>query len=165
MHRHACTCIRVHAYTPAELARTHAHAHAQTNTHMHTHARAHTHAYKLACARIHANTHTHARMHAHRHACINAHKHASRTSPVLVLHVGQGDMLFHRQSSHKAHVWHNITGTALYLGPISRQRSTESISNFIFCQGALCTVPCTPSEPDAETPTAQGNLADIAVEI
>jgi hypothetical protein len=74
MHRHACTLTRVHAYTPAELARTHTRTRAHTHTHTRTHARTHTHA------------HTHTRTHAYMHTCIHAHTTAQHAYLLLHAH-------------------------------------------------------------------------------
>jgi hypothetical protein len=71
MHRHACTCTQVLAYTPAVLARTHARTQTHARTHIHTHACMHTH----TCT--HTRTHTHARVHTHTpHIRTQTHTHA-----------------------------------------------------------------------------------------
>jgi hypothetical protein len=135
MHRHACTCTQVLAYTPAVLARTRECTHTHTNTHTHTHTNTHTYTHKHAYTRTHARkqartyvhtrthtctsgracTHTHTHLHARalRNARTHAHKHACTQSSVLVQHFGQGDMLFYRLACVHICVWHRTTGIAL----------------------------------------------------
>jgi len=153
MHRHACTCTQVLAYTPAVLARTHArtHTHARAHTHTHTrmHAHAHMHAHTHAHARAHTHTHartrahTHTRTHTHTththtftrtHARAHAHKHTQLSlGPTL----WPGDMLFYRLACVHMCLWHRTTGIALYFGPKYRQSPTEPNFRIKFLPGSI----------------------------
>ena len=149
MHRHACTCTQVLAYTPAVLARTHAHARAHTHTHTRMHAHAHMHAHTHAHARAHTHTHartrahTHTRTHTHTththtftrtHARAHAHKHTQLSlGPTL----WPGDMLFYRLACVHMCLWHRTTGIALYFGPKYRQSPTEPNFRIKFLPGSI----------------------------
>ena len=154
------------------------HARTRAHTHTHTHTRTHAYTHKNTCTRTHARarTHTHMHMHtrtractqtsthirAHMHACTRgrtlAHTHTlARThSSVLVQHFGQGDMLFYRLACVHMCV-HRTTGIALYLGLNPARARQNRFSELLFCQGALCTVPCMPSKSDAGFPSARGS--------
>jgi len=121
--------VRNHALT---------HAHTHMRTHAHTHARTHscTHAntHALACTRTQARTHTHIGMHARK----------AQLGPTLC----PGGHAVPKACLHIRHMCvAQTTGIALYLGPKSRQSSTDPIFRIIICQGALCMVPCMPSNP------------------
>ena len=113
---------------------------AHARTHMHTHTRMH----------LQAHAHTHAR--AHRLGRTHAHKHA-RTAESWSNTMVRGTCCSTGLpvSTKDTCAWHRTTGIALYLGLESRQSSTDPISDFIFCQGALCTVPCTDPEESCAT--------------
>ena len=131
MHRHACACTQVLAYTPAVLARTHTRAH----THTHTHARMHTH------------TKTHARAHTHEHArtrtctCTHARVHARKQARTYVhtcMHALAGARLHTRTHLHArtAQSWSNTLarGTCCSTGlPVSTCVCTEpQVSRYIW---------------------------------
>ena len=179
MHRHACTCTQVLAYTPAVLAHTHTHARAHTHTHTraHTHRQAHTHARAHAHTRTHACMHARkqARMHSRARACTLArtrtqerthtHKHACTHSSFLVQHFGQGDMLFYRLACVHMCVWHRTTDIALYLGPKSRQIDIINLPNLFFAREHCARYPACLPYPMLKFLRQEGVLTDTAAEI
>jgi hypothetical protein len=147
------------------------HAREHTHARAHMHKRTRTHACMHACTQTstHVRAHTHARMHSQAHACTHAHTHirmpACTHSSVLVQHFGQGDMLFYRLACVHMCVWHRTTGIALYLGPKSRQSSTESNSEFIFAREHYARYPACFPHPMPKFLWQVGVLADKAVEL